>query len=202
MEEYPSNSILKEKRTERVISGGVSQRKAPILDRVVNGETTHAIWHYIIWDVLIPALKNTVSDMVTNGLDMALFGSDSSRSRRSKRLTRDRDKTFVSYSDYYDRDRRTSRRTQSEGSNLRIGNRHHFEEMIFDTRSDAEEVLSTLIELIDQYSIATVADFYDAAGLSSQYTDRNYGWDSLSQAFVRPIRGGFVIELPRPLLID
>lgn len=207
MEEYQSNSILKtdseEKKVRRVISGKVSQRKTPILDKVINGDTTKAIFDYIVWDILVPAFKNTLSDIVTNGMDMALFGESSSRSRRSNRLQRSKDRTYVSYSEYYDRDRQPrSGRLDRESVISRPNSRHRFEDVVFDTRADAEEVLSTLAELIDQYDFATVADFFDASGLESKYTDRNYGWDKLDSGFVRPIRGGFVLDLPKPLLIN
>lgn len=199
MEEYPGNSFInEEKRPGRVVSGVVSQRKTPILDQIVHSDTARSIWQYIVWDVLVPAVKNTLSDIVTNSLDMALFGSDS-RGKRSNRLRRSNDRTFVSYSEYYGQ--RTGR--QFESSERRIGKgRHRFDEIIFETRDDAETLLGTLVEMIDQYSLATVADFYSAAGLESQYTDRNYGWESLDRASVRPVRGGFIIEMPKPVLLD
>lgn len=205
---YPGNSILPKEekeelrpKTEKVIVGGI--RKPPLLDRIVRAETTRAIAEYVIWEVLVPAVKTALSDIVTNGMDIALYGADSSRARHtsSSRLRRDRDRTFVSYSDYYDRDKRRRDRPERERESL-FAPRHRFEEIIYESRSDAEEVLSTLIELIDQYEIATVADLLDASGTSSQYTDRNYGWDSLNKAYVRPVRGGFIIELPKPILIE
>ncbi len=80
--------------------------------------------------------------------------------------------------------------------------RHIFSDLVLATRSDAEEVLSTLVEYVDMYELVTVADFYDAVGVASDYTDTKYGWDDLREAYIRPVRGGYIIEFPRTILID
>jgi len=205
---YPGNSIIdepekKEKRVTRVVQGTVTMRKQPLIERLVSGETTKNIIEYIIWDVLIPAAKSTVSDIVTHSIDMALYGEERGRRSSSSRLRRDRDRTFVSYGAMYDRPRGSSRSLREERPTMRrTNNRHRFEEIILETRSDAEEVLSTLIELVDMYGIATVGDFYEAVGLGGEYTDRRYGWETLDTATVIPVRGGFILNLPGPILID
>lgn len=210
---YPGNSIIAErveteipekKRVTRVVQGTVTMRKPPLLERIVAGETTRNIVEYIIWDVLIPAAKSTFSDIVTNSIDMALYGED--RGRRSyggSRLKRDRDRTYVSYGSMYDRSRNPRTPRDVERPQIRrTNNRHHFDEIILETRSDAEEVLSTLIELVDLYGISTVGDFYEAVGLGGEYTDRRYGWYTLDTSTVIPVRGGFILNLPKPNLID
>jgi len=206
---FPSNSIhasdpAKEKvqKQKSVVKGTIRQRKTPLLTQIFAGEGAKEIWDYIMWEVLVPAAKSTIDDIVSNTIEMALYGSTGNR--RSNRLRRDRGRTLVSYSSLYNDRRTTSRHrtTKREPGNRRTTDRHRFEDIIIETRTDAEIVLSTLIDLIDQYDLASVADFYDALGLGSEYTDRRYGWDDLNQASVRPVRGGYILELPKPYPID
>ena len=198
--DFPGNSIVEEpsekQKIKRVAKGTVRQRKEPFLDRVFGGETSQNIVQYIVWEVLVPAAKSTISDIVTNTIEMALYGDTSSR--RSSRLRRERDRTVVSYNSMYDR---RPRRSASRPPR-RAANRHRFDSIIFESRVDAEDVLSTLVDCIEQYEMVTVADFYDASGQPSEHTDRRFGWESLHEATVHPVRGGFIIDLPKPYPIE
>ncbi len=57
---------------------------------------------YVLKDILIPAIKNTLSDIVQNTLDIILFGETiGGRARRNN------SQTYISYSSYADdRERR------------------------------------------------------------------------------------------------
>ena len=72
----------------------------------------------------------------------------------------------------------------------------------FDTRGEAEEVLSRLDELIEMYGLVRVADLYDLVGITGDYTDNKYGWKNIRNARVERTRDGYAIKLPRALLID
>lgn len=198
-ENFPGNSIIKkpkeEKKVSKVVKGTVVQRKEPLLDRIFGGDTFGSIGNYIVWDVLVPAAKSTISDIVTNSIDMIFYGEEG-RSR-SKRVRRDRDRSYVSYNSIYDGRRRAPSRREKTNKD-----RHNFEDIVFASRGDAEEVLVTLVEYIDQYELATVEDFYESVGLPSEYTDGKWGWESLERAQVKPTRGGFYLQLPSPVHID
>ena len=102
---------------------------------------------YVITDVLIPSIKRAISEMVTNGIDMILYGSTGGRSKRS---SADR----VSYRNYYDRrdDDRYRDRDRVRTSP------YSFDDIVLDSRGEAEEVLARMDELIDQYGIVSEAD--------------------------------------------
>lgn len=194
-EDFPGNSILKpEKKVSRVTKGTVHQRKKPILDRIFGGETAQGIVEYVLYEVLIPAAKSTISDIVSNTIEMALYGETG---KRSSRLRRDRDVTHVSYNSIYD-----GRKSRSRSSSRRPRSRHRFDDIVIEKRVDAEEVLSTMVDQIDLYELVTVADFYEACGIQSEYTDQNYGWESLREASIRPVRGGYILDLPDPYPLD
>lgn len=195
MNEFPRNSLTKKgggnspKVVKRVIKGGIVERKKPLLMRAF-GENTRSVGNYILWDVLIPALKNTITDMVNNGIEMLMFGEPRGNIRR------DRGRSYVSYSGFYkDRDREERRIDRTR-------NRHRFSEVVLESRADAEEVLSNLVDLVEDYGIATVADFYDLVGLSGEWADNKFGWDNLSRASVKRVREGYILEMPKPFPID
>ena len=69
--------------------------------------------------------------------------------------------------------------------------------MLITNRADAEDVLDRLRDLINQFDVATVADFKELLGITGDFTDNTWGWDDLRSAGIRAVRGGYVIDLPR-----
>ena len=118
---------------------------------------------------------------------MLLYGET-----RSKSKGRD---TKVSYTKYYDRD--YDRPARSRG---RYG--YDYDDIILDTRKEAEEVLDRMDDLIDNYGVVSVADLYDLVGISGNYTDNKYGWTNLRNADVQRVRDGYLLKLPKALPFD
>ena len=80
---------------------------------------------------------------------------------------------------------------------------YSYDNIVLESRGDAESVLDSMGEIIDQYGMVKVADLYDLVGLTGSYTDNNYGWTNLSTAHVVRLNdGGYLIKLPRALPID
>lgn len=84
-EEYPSNSnrakndkpAAPEKKVEAVVSGGAKTRKKSEAKKLADtfiSEDASNVKNYILGDVLIPAIKKAVCDIVTNGIEMILYG--------------------------------------------------------------------------------------------------------------------------------
>lgn len=197
--DFPSNSHKSkektkkpEKKIEKVTSGKVVKQKKTLgrkFTEIFLGDNIESVSSYIIYDVIIPAAKNMISDTVSNGIEMLLFGQT-----RGSRTRHDKGKSYVSYNSYYkDRDRQISQRNRA---------RHNFDDIILESRGEAEEVLSHLVDLTEDYGMASVADLYDLVGVTSNFTDNKYGWDNLSSARVVPVRGGYLLELPRPIVLD
>lgn len=183
---------LKQVTKGRVIKKPVHKRS--LLGRVIANENLASVGNYVVWDVLIPALKSTINDIVSNATEMIIYGE----SRRDN-IRRDRGKSYVSYTGYYkerDRHGRRERRTPRNRS------RHDFDDILIDDRGEAEEVLSILVGMIDDYGFTTVSEFYDLVGVTSDWQDRNWGWDNLSKAEVQRVRGGYIIDLPDPEHLD
>lgn len=213
--DFPSNSKRSkedaqeppEKNISKVITGKVIQRKKSLGKKFAEmvmkdeGSDMNSVVSYIIQDILLPGAKNIILDLVTGGLEMKFFGTASgkrSRSGRDKGYTNYNSVSKTSYRTANDRDVRDERRTITDRSKAL----HNFDEIVFDNRGDAEEVLSTLVDLIKDYDMASVADLYASVDIVSSFTDNKYGWDDL--AGVRPVRvrNGYVLDLPKPILLD
>lgn len=174
-----------EKKVEKVISGTAKTKKKSKFADVFISEDATNVKSYILMDVLVPAIKKAISDIVTDGVDMVLYGGTGKHKRSSNA-------SKISYSSYYDRrdDRRDVNRTRSGYS---------YYDITLDTRGEAEEVLTRMDELIDAYDAVSVADLYDLVGISGDYTDNKYGWTNLRNAEVVRVRDGYKIKLPKAL---
>jgi hypothetical protein len=73
--------------------------------------------------------------------------------------------------------------------------------IIFKTRSEAEDVLSHLVQFIEDYKNVTVADLCDFIGITSNFTYNKVGWKDLSTAYISKVRGGYKVNLPKPRLL-
>ena len=79
---------------------------------------------------------------------------------------------------------------------------YSFDDIVLESRGEAEEVLSRMDELLEMYEIVSVADLYDLVGITHDYTDNNYGWTNIRTAEVVRVRnGGYMLKLPKVLPI-
>lgn len=195
MENYPSNSHkareeVAEKKVEKVVSGKTSTKKKSGIRKLSDtflSEDVSNVKSYIFSEVLLPAAKKLVSDMVTNGTNMLLYGEIKNKKGNSSK---------VSYSRYYD-DRSRDYRSPV------VRNNFDYDEIIFETRGDAEAVLDAMYDILNQYKVVSVAELYDLASITTHnYTCNNYGWIDLRGSSVVRVRDGYILKLPRALAID
>lgn len=182
------------KQIKKVVNSPVKTKKRSDIRKAADSfisDDAKNIKSYVVMDVLLPAAKKALCDIVTDGINMLLYGSTRSRNEvRGSQVDR------VSWVDYSGRSRRTA-------DEPRARSRFDFDEIIFNRRAEAEAVLDQMVEVINKYGFVTVADMYDMADLTQPYTSNKYGWMNLSTAEVVPTRGGgFVIKLPRAQVID
>lgn len=191
--ESQTTELTREKRVEKVVNGTVKTRDnkgRKFMDTFISEDAAN-VKSYIFMDVLVPAIKKAISDIVTDGIDMILYGGTGGG--RSKSTSK------VSYSRYYD-DRRGDRRDSVSSYSSR--NRFDYDDIIFETRGEAETVRRQMIDMIERYGFVTVADMYDMAGLTAPYTSNNYGWVNLRTAETERVRDGYVLKLPKASPID
>lgn len=200
MEDYKSNSHkskevsqvpAERKKLDKVVSGNVKVKKKSSVHKFTDvfiSEDVSNVKSYILMDVLVPAIKKAVSDIVTNGIDMILYGGNGANRKRST------NGNYISYNNYSDRRREDRNYTPSTA---RTG--YSYDEVLIPSRGEAEEVLSRMDELIEAYERVSVADFYDLVGVTCDYTDNKYGWTNIRNAEVVRVRDGYKIKLPKAL---
>ena len=116
-----SNSIKnreekENKKVEKVVKGKAVVKKKSEMSKIAStiiAEEAKSIKDYAIYDVIIPALKDGISQLVKGCIDMMFYGevrsTSNSRGRSPLNATR------VSYRDYYE-ERRDPRRTERRAS--------------------------------------------------------------------------------------
>lgn len=198
MKQYQSNSDKErqeasrqsEKKVEAVVVGTAKTRKKGELQKFVNEfvpENFSIIKSDILRNIIVPSLKKAVSDIVKVGIDMILY--DGKQTQSSK----------VSYRNYYDRDNDKVR----AGSSINRFNNLDYDDILFETRGDAETVLDAMNDIISQYGIVTISDLYDLARVpNDNFTLNRYGWSSISGACAIRVRDGYILKLPRAIPIN
>ena len=186
-----------EKRVAKVAKGPVKTKKnevRKIADIFISEDITN-VKNYIFMDVLVPAIKKAIYDIVTNGIDMFLYGGTGKGKSSSSGAK-------VSYRSYYDQKSNSSASRGSENSMSRNG--FDYEDLVFSNRGDAEMVKQQMGDVIGRYGVVTIADMYEMAdpNLTAPYTSHKYGWMEVSSAEAVRVRDGYILKLPRPVPID
>lgn len=183
-----------EKKIEKVISGEVTQRKKPLGKRFKNLFTAaefKGASQYVFLDVLVPALKNMVVDAVDVGVKRVIYG-DNARHMPSRR--NDSQRSRMTYNSPVNRSQGTMLPGQPPYSPPRSS--RSSSEVILNSKEEAELVWSTLVDIIDKYDFASVADFHTIVGLPSTYVDNNWGWSALNYVNIHQVREGWILDLP------
>lgn len=184
----------RKKKVEKVIQGTAVPAQRNLGQRfteVFLGDDISNVKEYLFYERIVPGIK----EMILAGIEMMLFGGD----RVIRRNNNPSKASYVSYNKMYasspSRREREARETYSNRAS-------QFTDYIFESKGEALEVLDTLTELIDVYDQASVNDFYDAIGVTGDFTDANYGWHELGNASIRRVRGGgYILDLPRPIVL-
>mgnify|MGYP003281275485 CR=1 FL=1 len=203
---YPSNSKmprenppknLPEKRVKKsVAKGRIVKKKSDMvkLADIFLASDIESVKKHVIFDVLIPKLKDGFFDIVMDSLSMTLFGSSG-----KKRSTNASNVDYTNKFKSSNRERLEADRNDSSPSKTRV----NYNDIEFDSRDEAEEVLESMYDLLEVYGHVSVLDFFDFADVSCDYTDDKYGWINLDKAQIVPVRGGrYKIKLPRAMVID
>lgn len=196
MSDYKPNSHrFKEEQSKKeiskVVSGNAVQKKKSGFSKLAStivSDDANNVKDYIL-DVLVSATKKAIQDIVSNGIDIILYGE----SRGSR--TYSSNATYVSYDKYSYKDDRYR-------PSSRVSSRYSFDDIVLSSRADAERVLDAMDNIINEYDAVSVADLCELVGVQSNYTDNKYGWTNLRNADVQRVRDGYILRLPRVTPID
>lgn len=195
--------------------GRFDKSKAPSVDRehiekVINGtakvrtnnvrkftdsffaEDISTVKNHLRDDVFIPEIKKLIVNLIKDGVDI-FFNGRVTRGDKRDRFAGD----YVSYNRFSDKG---SERRPYESA--RTNNRFNYEDILFETRGQAERVLDAMDGIIRKYGVVDVAAMYEMVELTAPFTANNYGWMDISTATVERVYGGYVIRLPKAMPIE
>lgn len=180
------NALAERQKVQKAVKGKVKVKKKKGINKLADNfisEDVKNVKSYVIMDVLIPSLKKAISDIVTNGIDMILYGETRGKKKSAT--------NYVSYDRFADNRRDDRSRTTS-----RV--RYSIDDIILETKRDVDDVIQGMEQIIDQYGVVRVADLYDLVGITGDYTDNKYGWDDIRTAdAVRTRDGDYALRMPK-----
>ena len=192
--EQQNASPTEEKKVTKVVNGPVKTKRNDVrkLADIFISEDISNVKSYIFMDVLVPAIKKAIYDIVTNGIDMFLYGG-SGKGRNNQPGAK------VSYRNYYEQKNNGGYRASD---NVRQSNAFDYDDIVFNNRGEAEAALQQMKDIVARYGIVTVNDLYEMTPLSAPYTSQKYGWMDVSNVDIVRVRDGYILKLPRAVPIE
>lgn len=179
---------------KKVIAKAKVQKKSAIKEalRTFFAQDLPEIAEHLVIDVAIPAAKNAITDMVTQGIQQLPYGEIDPRRRSTSGYTSYSSSSRVSRGTGYYESRRAERREPRQPKPTNV------EDLVFDTRGDAVDVIEFIAESIEQYGQVSVADLMSSVGIQPRYTDERWGWTTIDAFEIRQIREGWLVSADRP----
>lgn len=195
--DFPSNSMRSKEQTKKQ---AIVKKRSSVAN--VISEHSDEVKSYIIYDIIAPAVKDMISSIVKSAFSALQDSIETSLYGAPRKSGYGRS----SYTDYTKRyksgyPKPNEQASYNNPSIVKKGTRPtgNFNDIqACRSRGDAERILGKLIESISTYGEASVGDYYDYMGISSDFTDRKWGWTDLSQAGTYRDKDGYRIDLPDP----
>lgn len=187
-----TDTDIEEKKVKKVVTG--VRKKKPLAERFKDtflSEESDTVGSYILWDILIPSAKETISDLVTGAINILLFGDAGSRSRNKSGR-----RIINGFKDYSTSSRVSNSRDRDDDRRYGRRSRRSFDDIIIPDRQTALQVLDDMKDLIEDYGQCSVADYYDMVDQTWDPMDKFWGWTNLSGVKPRPVHGGCILDLP------
>lgn len=184
-----SEEAEKKKPIEKVVSGTVTRKKKTMMNRITDilvPEDVSDVKSYVFEDIFIPLIK----DAILGTVETFLHGRSGFRGGKSS--------LGIKQNTPYNRMYQGNTKSPVATTTTRTG--YEYEDIVVNSRDDANEVLRKLNELIIQYDMVSVNDLYDMVGIIGNHTDCKWGWTDISTARAERLRDGrYWIRLPKPL---
>lgn len=187
------------KVVQKVVTGKTARGKKPLGQRFkeifLSGDVD-SVWAYLRDSVLIPAMKDTLTDVVSQGIERMVYGD-----RREVSSSRPRARHLGGQTNY-NRMSTMNRREERGSSHRSRSSSASIEPILTESRTDAEKVVDQIEMFVEEYGHASVADLYNTAGLTPAYTDEKWGWYDVRGFYVQRVSGGFLVCFPKPEPLD
>lgn len=197
----PETPKTEEVKVGKVISGEVERRKKPLGQRFLKtffNESAKGVLVYVCLEVLIPTVKDLIVEAGQEAIQRAVYGEGSSRRRTQQRRPGGLSSNYVSYDKVTSAGSSQARREDPRTMNRRNRETRSVDDILFDTRIDADEVLTAMYEYFAKYDVIPLSQLFSFAGITSRpYTDEKWGWTSLAgSGVIRDRSGKYILNLP------
>lgn len=151
---------------------------------------------FSIKELIVQIIQNTIApalqDMGYNAFDQVsrtLFHQGVNRNNSSNRNSNG----TYNYSKAWN--------NAQQGNAVFVGDKFSIDNIVFQTRGDAESTLRGLQNILNSDGVVRVSALYEMIGQSNvSYTCNSYGWTNLNGVRVmRTVNGGWIIQLPDPM---
>ena len=191
----------REKLESVVKKGTVIQKKPNIFKRTARSmvaDDVQNVGDFVVTDILVPALRNLLYDVIVGGAGRTIFGTAAARRPgMNPGLFGTAQNLKTAYHNASNPAASTAPAPQ--GMSKQAQARFDFSEISLTDHSEALYIIELLKQRVGEYGTASVADLYDLLGHTGAFTDQNWGWTDLTNARVHQNRNGFVLDLPHPV---
>lgn len=167
---------------------------------ILGGKDMHEVVDYVVNKIVVPGVRDIFFDTVVGGLSMKMYGTDRGYRTQSRGIT-----------DYNSISRGPSTKTklvrEARPMVERVNSRArtvYVDDLVFDDRGVAYEVLDRLITYLRDYHSVSVANLYQLCKIRTNPTDFEWGWYDLNEnvAYVKRHGGKFMLVLPDPVPLN
>jgi len=190
-----------DKRLVKVVTGEVIRKPETLGHKFRNvffGGDIKASARFVAADVMLPAFRDLLVDAIVNGAKGVIYGDTTARRRSAEYRPRVQYSNPINRSSTRDlrepRDRRAYLPDQPHP--YRNQERIDRQDIVLARKEDAEIVVERLIDVVDKFEVASLADYYELVGLPSSHVDHKWGWTYLNNIEIRQTRDGYIIDLP------
>lgn len=173
------------------------------------GSDMQSVGSYLLWDVAVPAARDLIFDIIIEGARGSLYGEARGRSRGSSgpisNIVGSNNNSRIRTTNYNGVSQSPiigqQQGVRSAGNVGASTGQFDFSDLKVDSRGQAEHIIQSMRDAIQQYGLVSVAEFYNLIGQSGNgFTDQKHGWnmETFEGARARAHRGGFVLEIPQP----
>jgi len=139
--------------------------------------------NHLVVDIILPQFKLFIHDTLSDTVD-SIFGSGKKNAK------------YVSYNKYSS-NTSSARERDRDYTKAYRSRSLQYDEIIYETRAEAQKVLTMLRDDIEETGVATVSDLFDHSRLRGPATGPDYGWTNLDNAYVSRDGADYIINLPK-----
>lgn len=193
-EQYPSNSKLHRPSAQNDVQPVV---KAPtqVVQETLGTKVKKLFMPANLKDVGKYAFENVIIPNAKIGLlsivEMVLFNRVSNNYfRPSQNMNNRTNYSYVSTQGL---------RPQQLTINDRDRSIHNFQNILFASYQDCEDVIGVLLDILERDGRVTVTTFYQLCQQQPDWEDQNWGWTQFQKLEPRAVREGYVIDMTPPV---